>query len=351
MPSLLYLSESDVARAFTPDVARASQRAAFEALGRGDAVLPARLLVPGRGDDVAFCYAARTGGDAPAVSKFGSVHAGNVDAGVPAVHALVTVLDPTTGVPVCVMAGTTLTTLRTAAASAVAVDSLLTPARREGAGHDADATPEGAGVDVAVIGSGVQAEAHLHALCADAVAGRSVVRIRLAARNTATAGELVARWERDKPTGTPPIEIVASAEEACVGADVIATCTTSTTPVLDAAWVEDGALVVSVGSFEAGRSEVPVELMREARVVVDDRETALADNGCVVAAIEAGALERHAVETLGEVLAAATDGATPGSEHRVTVYCSVGVGVQDAAAADAVHRAARAGGVGVTLPL
>ena len=385
-PTLLYLSESDVRAAFTADVAHASQHAAFTALGRGEALLPARLLLPGRGDDVAFCYAARAEASAPAVSKFGSVHAGNVDAGLPAVHALVTVLDPTTGVPTCVMAGTTLTTRRTAAASAVAMEALWSP---DSSGRDDVGVADGAGVGardgigvhVAIVGSGVQAEAHAHALCA--VGGEHTVgRIRLAARDRASADELVARWHTTRPEGAPDMELVDTVEQACADADVIAVCTTSTTPVLEATWVRDGALVISVGSFSAERSEVPSDLVAQARVVVDDRETALADNGCVVAALMAGVLETGSVETLGEVLvrdaahaddddaerhvwnddssnngvtnhgAADSDAGAHGERRpRVTLYASVGIGLQDAAAAVAVQEAAQRAGVGTPLPL
>lgn len=364
----------------------ASQHAAFTALGRGEALLPARLLLPGRGDDVAFCYAARAEASAPAVSKFGSVHAGNVDAGLPAVHALVTVLDPTTGVPTCVMAGTTLTTRRTAAASAVAMEALWSP---DSSGRDDVRVADGAGVGardgtgvhVAIVGSGVQAEAHAHALCA--VGGEHTVgRIRLAARDRASADELVARWHTTRPEGAPDMELVDTVEQACADADVIAVCTTSTTPVLEATWVRDGALVISVGSFSAERSEVPSDLVAQARVVVDDRETALADNGCVVAALMAGVLETGSVETLGEVLvrdaahaddddaerhvwnddssnngvtnhgAADSDAGAHGERRpRVTLYASVGIGLQDAAAAVAVQEAAQRAGVGTPLPL
>ena len=134
--------------------------------------------------------------------------------------------------------------------------------------------------------------------------------------------------------------------------------------------------------FSAERSEVPSDLVAQARVVVDDRETALADNGCVVAALMAGVLETGSVETLGEVLvrdaahaddddaerhvwnddssnngvtnhgAADSDAGAHGERRpRVTLYASVGIGLQDAAAAVAVQEAAQRAGVGTPLPL
>lgn len=341
MSELMFLSESDVNQAFTPEIARASQQAAFEALGRGDAVLPARLIVPGHGDDVAFCYAARAGAKEPAVSKFGAVHSGNAALGLPAVHALVTVLDAATGAPRCVMAGTNLTTRRTAAASAVAAEAL----------HAGSGDP---GCDLAIIGSGVQAWAHAEAFCAT----RPVRRIRLGARNQSSAAALAERWSRQHPDA-PAMEVTDSVESACRDADVVALCTTSATPVVDRAWMADGALVVTVGSFSSDRAEVPPDLMAEARIVVDDRETALADNGSVVRAIDAGALDEARLETLGEVLVGATDVTVAAAasaqnnsdDARVTVYASVGVGIQDATAAAAVVEAAEAAGIGTRLAL
>ena len=147
---MLVLSAADVERLFTLNVAIESQRAAFTALGRGTAVLPPRLLVPGAGESVAFCYAARLSPGGAAVSKFGSVNPANSARGLPSVTALVTVLDAETGQPVAVMDGTSVTTIRTSAASAVAASVLARPGART----------------LAVLGSGVQAKAHVTALSA-----------------------------------------------------------------------------------------------------------------------------------------------------------------------------------------
>lgn len=324
---MLILSESDVEALFTLDVAHTAAREAFEALGRGDAVLPERLLVPGRGDDVAFCYAARTAPGAPAVSKFGAVHPGNASRGLDAVNALLTVLDGETGRPAAVMGATALTTRRTAAASAVAVEAL---------------SPDDAG-DLAVIGSGAQALAHLQAIARV----RALTRVRVASRTPAGARKLAARWNDEAPVGAVRAEACAGTEEAVRGANVVVTATTATSPVLADAWVGDAALVVTVGSFSAERSELPGSLVARSRVVVDHRETALADAGCIVQAVASGALDPAGLETLGEVLVLAAQADADAAQERrppvrPTVYASVGVGAQDAAAAAAVMAAARA---------
>ncbi|HEX4724900.1 MAG TPA: ornithine cyclodeaminase family protein, partial [Pseudonocardiaceae bacterium] len=104
------------------DTAVASQRSAFVALYRGEVDLPGKIMHPSRFDDsVVFAYAARLSGRSGVVAKIGSVNPGNVAMGLPSVSALVVALDPVTGAPVAVMDGTAVTTLRTAAGSAVAV--------------------------------------------------------------------------------------------------------------------------------------------------------------------------------------------------------------------------------------
>src|SRR5262245_55788211 len=144
---MLVLSASEVRELYGWDEAVESQRHAFAALGRGEASLPEKIMLPA-GDDMALCYAARMSAGSGPVSKFISVQAGNAACGLPSVHAVVTVLDPVDGRPIALIEGNEVTTRRTAAASALAVSLLAN-----------ENTPV-----LAVIGSGVQAMAHVRAL-------------------------------------------------------------------------------------------------------------------------------------------------------------------------------------------
>jgi len=306
-----------VERLFTLDLAIESQRAAFTALGRGTAVLPPRLLVPGAGDAVAFCYAARLSPDGAAVSKFGSVNPANPARGLPSVHALVTVLDRGTGRPVAVLDGTAVTTIRTSAASAVAAEVLARPGARS----------------LAVLGSGVQARAHVAALSrvldlADVRTwSPSAARRAALAASLALAPGAVAR-------------AAASAQAAVAGADVVACCTSSFSPVLDVSWLAQGATVISIGSFAPDRHEVPAELaIRADAVVVDDVTTSLADAGPIIAAAAGGGFARRLIP-LGDVVAGLR--AARQADTDLIYYNSVGLGVQDAAAALAIVTAASA---------
>lgn len=324
--AVLVLSAADVAALLTPEVAIESQRRAFDHLGRGLAVLPPRLLAAGQQDSAAFCYTARLTADGPAVCKFGSVNPANAGRGMPTVAALITVLDAVTGRPVAIMNGTSVTTLRTSAASAVAAQVLAKPDARS----------------LAVLGAGVQAAAHVHALA-------RVLRlasVRIWSPDPGRREALAGRLARAGAAGEGATVVAAAAPEQAVrGADVVACCTTSHVPVLAVEWLSPGATVISIGSFAPDRSEVPQDLLTCASaVVVDDVAAAAEDAGPIVTGISAGAVSRGQLVPLGQVVAGLAAG-RPGPAG-IVYYNSVGLGVQDAAAAEAVTEAARAEGRG-----
>lgn len=324
---VLVLSAADVQRLLDVDLAIESQRRAFEELGRGRALLPARLLVEGGHDSVAFCYAARLSPDSGAVCKFGSVNPANADRALPTISALITVLDPDDGRPAAIMDGTAVTTLRTAAASAVAAEALANPESRR----------------IAVLGAGVQAEAHVRAF--SRVLGLESVRVW--SRTAARREELARALDQDYDFR---VSATATAEEAVRDADIVVACTTSADPVLETAWLQPGATVISIGSFAPDRCEVPQELLtRAAAVVVDDIDAATEHAGPIVQGLAAGLLARDALVSLGEVVAGLVPGRTNSSE--IVYYNSVGIGVQDAAAAAAVVAAARTHPLGQTITL
>lgn len=164
--------------------------------------------------------------------------------------------------------------------------------------------------------------------------GRTLTELRTAAASAVAADEL------------------APVADAVAAAKLVVTCTLSEIPVLAVEDLRPGATVISVGSFEAHRREVPPELVHAAHVVVDDVDTALAHAGPLVEAIATGELRRADLTTLGEVLVGTSPGRrTPGE---LVFYNSVGLGIQDAAAAHAVLATARRGlaavGLSRTLP-
>ena len=330
MPSendLLVLSAADVRELLTIDLAIESQRAAFEELGKGRALLPARLLIGGAQDSVAFCYAARLAPDGGAVCKFGSVNPANAGLGLPTISALITVLDGADGRPVAIMDGTTVTTIRTSAASAVAIRALANP-------HS---------TSLAIMGTGVQAEAHVRAISRVL----ALTSVRVWGTNAATCAALVRTLsERHEFEVTQAL----SAEQAVRDADVVACCTTSFDPVIETGWLREGTLVISIGSFAPNRFEVPADLLSRAdAVVVDDIDTAIEHAGPIMAAVSSGVLARDQLISLGEVVAGLKPARRKPSD--IVYYNSVGIGVQDAAAALVVVDAARAWGRGQSVSL
>ncbi|MFL5981887.1 MAG: ornithine cyclodeaminase family protein [Gaiellaceae bacterium] len=233
-------------------------------------------------------------------------------------QALICIFDPANGAPVALMDGTYITATRTAAGSALATRLL--------AREDARV--------LAILGAGVQARTHAEAL-------RRVRRfdeIRVASRDPKRAQELA------EELGA---KAVASFEQAVRGADVVAAATHATEPIVLREWLAPGAHVNSVGANPAGRGEIDAAIVRDALVAVEYRESTLAPPPAGASEFRDGA-PRDVVE-LGELVAGTRPGR--GSPEQITLYKSVGVAVQDAAAAALVLAAARERSVGREIEL
>lgn len=233
-------------------------------------------------------------------TKLVNVYPDNGKLGLTTHQAVIAVFDATTGVPIAIMDGRLITELRTAAVSALAT-KLLSPPQV---------------CSLAILGSGVQARAHFRAL--------SLVRkfddVRVWGRNpenaSALADEIGARR--------------CSAEDAVRGADVVVTVTNSPDPVLHGKWLKPGVLVNAVGAVGPSRRELDSDALRGA-VIVDSREAALKESGDVL-------LAKVGIEAeLGEILSGVKD--VPKAE--VTVFKSLGIAVEDLAAARLALRARR----------
>ncbi len=247
--------------------------------------------------------------------KLVTLFPGNLDR--PTHQAAVALFDPANGSPVALMDGTYITASRTAAAAALAARLL--------AREDARV--------LAILGTGVQARSH-----ARAFAGiRAWDEIRVAGRDAAKTAELAAE------TGAT----AASFEDAVRGADVVAATTHSAEPVVRRDWVAPGAHVSSVG-YNAPGSELDPELVRAAAlVVVEARSSSFAPPPG--GAPELVGIEPDSVAELGEIVAGTRPGRTSAAE--ITLYKSVGVAVQDLAAAALVLSAARERAVGLEIEL
>jgi alanine dehydrogenase len=220
--------------------------------------------------------------------------------GIPSHHAMILLFRPDTGEPLVTMDGRLITEMRTAAVSAVATRLLARP----------EASVLG------ILGSGVQARSHLQAL--RLVRTFRDVRVWSPRNAAAFAKEFGVR-------------AVPTAEEAVRGADVVAVATSSQTPVLSGAWLAPGTHINAVGAPRPTWRELDDEVLRKAKLYVEQREAATRESGDVIAAGKIFA-------EIGEVVA----GTKPGrqSPDEITLYKSVGVAVQDVVSADLVYRKA-----------
>lgn len=213
---------------------------------------------------------------------------------------------------------TSITAIRTAAVSAVATKCLARQDART----------------LALVGSGVQARMHLQAmlLC------RGIERVLVCSKTAARARAFA---EAESPRCGVTIEATASVEEAVRGADVVCTCTTSAEPVVRGAWIEEGTHINAVGSSVASAREWDAAAVRRSRLFVDRREAAINEAGDFLLAKQEGAVGNdHIVGEIGQVVAGDMQGRT--SDREVTMFKSVGLAVEDLAAAALVYEKARA---------
>ena len=220
---------------------------------------------------------------------------------------------------------TSLTSVRTAAVSGLATRLL--------------ARPEAA--DLALVGSGVEARTHLEAM----LAVRALKRIRVASKTFERAKSFADRESKRHGVTVTPCP---SVEEAVAGADIVCTVTSSREPVVRGAWLAPGAHVNAVGSSVPVARELDSDAVKRARLFVDHRESALAEAGDFLLARADGAVtDDHIVGGLGELVT----GQVPGrqSPTEITLFKSVGLAIEDVAAAQHIHSKARGAKIGTFL--
>jgi ornithine cyclodeaminase/alanine dehydrogenase-like protein (mu-crystallin family) len=328
---MLVLSRSDVASLLDPDALVDALSLAMADLSAGRASVPPRVAARVSSLDAML---AAMPGFVPSLgvleTKLVSVFPRNEGTALPTHQAVIVVFDVETGEPAALMDGTFITAARTAAGSALSTRLL--------AREDAHT--------LAILGSGVQARAHAKAVSRV----RPIAEIRVASRDRrnaeALAGELSA-------TLGIRAGAASSYAEAMDGADVVCAATHAVEPVIRRSAVAPGMHLTSVGYNQTGR-EVDAETFRDALVVVESRAAALAPapSGApdLLAAIAEGVISESIVHAeIGEVVTGARPGRS--SQEQITLYRSVGVAVQDAAAANLVLAEARARGAGVTIEL
>ena len=261
--------------------------------------------------------------DPPALgTKVVSVFSSNTAVGLPTHLATIVLLDSMTGELLSVVDGRFITEARTAAVSALSVKLL--------ARSDAST--------LAIIGSGVQAHSHLEAIGLV----RDLAEVRVWSPN---ADNRAAFAREMQPRTSAPVMATSSAQDAIDGADLVVLATASRDPVVRNEWIAAGAHVCAVGACRPDQREMDTALVSRSRLFVDSRTGALAEAGDIVLPIAEGAFgETHIAGELGEVASGAVPGRTSPAE--VTVFKSLGMAVEDIAAAHLAYVKAAERGLG-----
>ena len=315
--SLVVLSDDHVREVLDMESCIAAMEDVLAALERGELTMPLRFVVRSGGEQLMGLMPAHRGGEAPLFSLKEIVIApSNSARGLDPHQGAVLLHDGETGVLQAVLNASAITEIRTAAVSAVATKLLARPRART----------------VAILGSGVQGRSH-------AVAMRSVIEdaeLRIWSRTPAHAEALALESHAI---------VCQTVEEALDGADVICTCTSSRDPIVRRAWLPSGAHVNAVGSSIPSARELDADVVAEASLFVDRRESTLNESGDYLSAVEEkGIGPDHIVAELGELLVDRHPGRRDDGE--LTVFKSLGVAVEDLAAAALCVERARERGVG-----
>lgn len=317
------LSAEDIRQALPMKAAIEAMKEAFAELSAGRVTMPTRahIDISDHAGTALFMpsYAAHFG---KIGVKIVNVFGNNRAKGLPAIQGLVCLFDSETGTPLALLNGTYLTALRTGAASGAATDLLAR----------ADAST------VAILGAGVQGRTQLEAVCA-------VRSIRKACIYDVTRKAAETFAEELGDALAVEVAPTCSARDAVQEADIVCAATVSARPVFAEADIAPGTHINAIGSYKPNVQEIPGETMQRARVVVDHRESALAETGDLIIPIAQGLMKETDIHAeLGEIVAGKAEGRT--SDRQITLFKSVGVAIQDLAAAARTLEQAQAKGLG-----
>ncbi len=315
------LSAQDIRQALPMCEAVAVMKEAFAELSAGRVTMPVRthIDISAHAGTSLFmpCFAERFGRIG---LKVVNLFDNNPATGLPRIQGLVCLFEGQTGSPIALLNGTYLTALRTGAASGAATDLLARP----------EATT------VAIFGAGVQGRTQLEGVCAVRPIQKALVFDPVVDTAVAFAAEM------SLSLGIV-VTAVSAPQEALRTADVVCTATVSKTPVFEDKDLAPGAHINAVGSYKPDVQEIPAETVRRALLVVDHRTSALAETGDLIIPIRKGIIQESDIHAeLGEIGAGISSGRA--SESGITLFKSVGLAIQDlAAAARAFENAAKRG--------
>jgi len=329
---VLILSHSDVLAALPPQACADAMAAVLADNARGETYLPLRSIMrPPAASGFMGLMPAWRGQHRDQAAAFGlktiCLIPGNPARGLDAHQGLVTLFDGETGVPTAILDASAVTAVRTAAVTAVATGLL---ARRDAR-------------ELGILGAGVQARTHLRALATV----RDFEQVRVYAPTRAHAEAVVA----EATVARAKVSVARSAEEAVRAADVVVVATSAREPVLTRAWLRPGAHLNAVGASTPQAREIDTATVAACALFCDSRESLRNEAGEFQLAIREGAIpgEEHVRAELGEVLVGTSPGRRDDSE--LTMFRSLGLAIEDLAAAQSAVTTARAQGIGTEVEL
>ncbi len=299
----MQLSEADVRPLLDMPALIDRMERALAAFSRGRVDQPVRAVVdvsPGRG--FLGVMPAHLRDENSLGAKLVTVFHHNAQYGLPSHMATILLFDPETGALLAIMDGRYITEVRTAAVSAVSAKLLARPGA----------------ATLGILGSGVQARSHVEAM-------RHVLDLK-EVRAWSPNRERLQKFAAESGA-----KACVTAAEAVRGMDVVVMATSSTTPALDVSWVAQGAHVISVGACRPNQRELDPQLIAQSRLFLDSRQAAVQESGDIIL----GGFQDHIVGELGEVIDGTLEGRRSDSE--ITVFKSLGLAVEDVAAARLVY--------------
>lgn len=322
---LVVLDRNDVSRLLPMRECVDVMAAVLATVARGDAILPLRPMIRLPNSPNIFALMPAYLGEPKSVGvKVLTVFPVNHGTPIDAHQGAVLLFEADHGRLLAILDATTVTAIRTAAVSAVATRLL--------ARDDAE--------DLAILGAGTQGTMHLEAM----TVVRPIRRVHVWSRTTEHARSLaqLARERFDLQA-----EVASTARHAVERVSIVCTTTASPMPVLEGAWLRPGTHINAVGACIPTTRELDTDTVRRARLYVDRRESALAEPGDILMPLKEGAISTdHIIAEVGELLLEKGAGLGRQSEDDITLFKSLGLAVEDLAAAHHVHRKASADGSG-----
>lgn len=326
---MLLLDQPTITRLLTMESCIGVMADVLATLARGGAVQPLRTVMPIPGaEGSVFALMPSFIGEPRCVGvKVITVFPGNHGTRLDSHQGAVLLFDADDGRLLAMMDATAITAIRTAAVSGVATRLLARP----------DAT------ELAILGSGVQARTHLEAM----LLVRRIARVTIWSRD---AGRAEALAEHARTRFGVDARVASSAADALRDAHIVCTTTSAREPVLSGAWLGAGMHVNAVGASVRSARELDTRAVVRSRLFVDRRESALREPGDILVPLEEGAITpEHIVAEIGDLLVGTAEGRQ--SSDEITLFKSLGLAVEDLAAAHWLYERARRDGEGMEAEL